>query len=182
MNDWIVANLNNSDFTISDFHDIADMNVNNTQMLTRDKYLKSPFIQNNPAFQTEDGKFSKDRFNEYYDQKLKSFQEFTEGRYPVGPALDMFDTNRTDNSEVKDIGFKIGRIVSNPNRQKIGIEGVNTWSNPEKSVSELAQMSKIYDYEKGKFFLERSLEWATMANDTALLAKIKRGLSSFENN
>ena len=102
MNDWIVANLNNSDFTISDFHDIADMNVNNTQMLTRDKYLKSPFIQNNPAFQTEDGKFSKDRFNEYYDQKLKSFQEFTEGRYPVGPALDMFDTNRTDNNEVKD--------------------------------------------------------------------------------
>lgn len=151
MNDWIVANLNNSDFTISDFHDIADMNVNNTQMLTRDKYLKSPFIQNNPAFQTEDGKFSKDRFNEYYDQKLKSFQEFTEGRYPVGPALDMFDTNRTDNSEVKDIGFKIGRIVSNPNRQKIGIEGVNTWSDPEKSISELAQMSKIYDYEKEEF-------------------------------
>ena len=37
-------------------------------------------------------------------------------------------------------------------------------------------------YEKGKSFLERSLEWATMANDTALLAKIKRGLSSFKNN
>ena len=151
MNDWIVANLNNSDFTISDFHDIADMNVNNTQMLTRDKYLKSPFIQNNPAFQTEDGKFSKDKFNKYYDQKLKSFQEFTEERYPAGPALDMFDTNRTENTEVKDVGFEIGRIISNPNRQKIGIEGVNTWSNPEKSVSELAQMSKIYDYEKGEF-------------------------------
>ena len=44
--------------------------------------------------------------------------------------------------------------------------------------------NKIFkpNHEKGKFFLERSLEWATMANDTALLAKIKRGLSSFENN
>lgn len=40
----------------------------------------------------------------------------------------------------------------------------------------------IPNHEKGKFFLERSLEWAIMANDTALLAKIKRGLSSFENN
>lgn len=44
--------------------------------------------------------------------------------------------------------------------------------------------NKIFrpNHEKGKFFLKRSLEWATMANDTALLAKIKRGLSSFENN
>jgi hypothetical protein len=50
MNDWIVANLNNSDFSVSDFHDVADMNVNNTQMLPREKYLKSPFIQNNPLF------------------------------------------------------------------------------------------------------------------------------------
>lgn len=42
--------------------------------------------------------------------------------------------------------------------------------------------NKIFkpNHEKGKFFLERSLEWATMANDTALLSKIKRGLSSFE--
>lgn len=151
MNDWIVANLNNSDFSVSDFHDIADMNVNNTQMLPREKYLKSPFIQNNPAFQTEDGKFSKDRFDQFYDDKLKTFQQFAEGRYPIGPALDMFDTNRTADSEVKDVGFNIGRIISNPNRQKIGIEGVNTWSDPEKSVSELAQMSKVFDYEKGKY-------------------------------
>lgn len=43
--------------------------------------------------------------------------------------------------------------------------------------------NKIFkpNHEKGKIFLERSLEWATMANDTVLLAKIKRGLSSFDN-
>lgn len=34
--------------------------------------------------------------------------------------------------------------------------------------------------EKGKFFLNRSLEWATMANDTILLVKIKNGLASFD--
>ena len=42
--------------------------------------------------------------------------------------------------------------------------------------------NKIFkpNHEKGKFFLERSLEWATIANDTVLLSKIKRGLDSFE--
>ena len=44
MNDWIVANINNSDFTVGDFHDIADM------MLSKDKYLKSDYIKNNPLF------------------------------------------------------------------------------------------------------------------------------------
>ena len=44
--------------------------------------------------------------------------------------------------------------------------------------------NKIFksNHEKGKTFLERSLKWATMANDTALSAKIKRGLSTFDNN
>jgi hypothetical protein len=67
MNDWIVANINNQDFTVSDFHDIADMDINNTQMLSKDRYLKSEFITKNPLFQDENGKFSKDLFDKYYD-------------------------------------------------------------------------------------------------------------------
>jgi heat shock protein HspQ len=50
----------------------------------------------------------------------------------------MFDTNRTKDSRVKDAKFNIGRLVSNPDRQQIGIEGVNIWSDPTKSKSELA--------------------------------------------
>lgn len=151
MNDWIVANINNSDFTVSDFHDIANMDVNNTQMLSREQYLKSDYIKNNPLFQDKDGKFSEDKFNEFYKQKLSTFQQFTDNKYPTGPALDMFDTNRTKDSRVKDAKFNIGRLVSNPDRQQIGIEGVNIWSDPTKSKSELAQMSQVYDYEAGKF-------------------------------
>lgn len=150
MNDWIVANINNSDFTVSDFHDIADMDTNNTQMLSRESYLKSDYIKNNPLFQI-DGKFSEDLFNKYYQDKLSTFNEFQKGQYPKGPALDMFDTNRTRDSKVKDIKFDIGRILANPDRQQIGIEGVNIWSDPEKSKSELAQMSKVFDYETGEF-------------------------------
>lgn len=151
MNDWIVANINNSDFTVSDFHDIANIDINNTQMLSREQYLKSDYIKNNPLFYDKDGKFSEDKFNEFYKQKLSTFQQFSDKKYPTGPALDMFDTNRTKDSKIKDAKFNIGRLVSNPDRQQIGIEGVNIWSDPTKSKSELAQMSKIYDYESGKF-------------------------------
>ena len=49
-NDWIVAGLNNPDFTSYDFSNIADMNLDNTQMLSADEYLKSDFIRNNDLF------------------------------------------------------------------------------------------------------------------------------------
>ena len=52
-NDWLVANLNNPDFTVSDFQNIADMSTANTQMLSKDKYLKSDFIKNNDAFKDD---------------------------------------------------------------------------------------------------------------------------------
>ena len=150
MNDWIVANINNSDFTVSDFHDIADMDVNNTQMLSKDKYLKSDYIKNNPLFQ-KDGKFSEDLFDKFYKQKLSEYQKFQEGDYFSGPALDMFDTRRTTKTPVKDNQFLIGRIIPNPERQQIGIEGVSVFSKPTKSRAEIAQENKIYDYEKGEY-------------------------------
>jgi hypothetical protein len=43
------------------------MDINNTQMLSKDRYLKSEFITKNPLFQDENGKFSKDLFDKYYD-------------------------------------------------------------------------------------------------------------------
>ena len=45
-NDWIVAGLNNPDFTPYDFSTIADLDLNNTQMLSADEYMKSDFIKN----------------------------------------------------------------------------------------------------------------------------------------
>ena len=36
------------------------------------------------------------------------------------------------------------------------------------------------NYEKGKRYLYRSKEWATIANDQALIDKIDRGLATFE--
>lgn len=150
MNDWLVANINNPDFTVSDFKNIADMSIDNTQFLKKDQYLKSDFIKNNPAFRGSDGDFDQKKFDKYYDQRLQDFQQFKDDKTPAGFELDVFDTLRTPNDKVRKNGLKIGRGY-NPDRQKIGIEGVNVWSKPERSRSELAQTQKIFNSETGKF-------------------------------
>ncbi len=150
MNDWLVANLNNPDFSISDFKDIADMSIDNTQFLKKDQYLKSDFIKNNPVFKDNDGQFSQKKFDQYYDQRLQDFKDFKNDKTPAGLELSVFDTLRTPNDKVRSNGLKIGRGY-NPDRQKIGIEGINVWSKPEQSRSEIAQTQKIFNSETGKF-------------------------------
>lgn len=150
MNDWIIANINNPDFEVSDFRNVADMTINNTQMLTADEYMKSDFIRFNPVFQDSNGKFSKDKFQKFYNEKLIQFQEF----YTESPEyiieLDAFDTDITPESRIRKDGFSIKKEL-NPDRQKIGIEGINVISAPEYSKSELAQMNKIWDSEAQRY-------------------------------
>lgn len=151
INDWIVANLNNPDFSVSDFQNIADMSVNNTQMLSKDKYLKSDFIKNNDAFKDSQGKFSEKAFDNFYNKQLQTFQEFRTHNTTDGLSYDVFDIRRTPDSKIKQDNLTITKSLNNPDRQKIGVEGVNIWSDPELSKYEIAQTQQIYNYETGKF-------------------------------
>lgn len=67
-NDWIVATLNNPDYTSQDFHVLAGMNLDNTQMLSEEQYKKSNFILNNDAFKDANGNFSEQKFDDFYRQ------------------------------------------------------------------------------------------------------------------
>ena len=149
-NDWIVAGLNNPEFTPYDFSTIAELNLNNTQMLSADEYMKSSFIQNHDMFKDESGNFSEDKFKQYHQKRLEDFREFQEQEFPKGPQLDMFDTDRTKDSRIKDIRFDLGRHV-NPDRQAVGIEGVRVWSDPTRTKSEIAQSQNIWDTKTNKF-------------------------------
>lgn len=149
-NDWIVAGLNNPEFTPYDFSTIAELNLNNTQMLSADEYIKSSFIQNHDMFKDDSGNFSEDKFRQYHQKRLEDFREFQEQEFPKGPQLDMFDTDRTKDSRIKDIRFDLGRHV-NPDRQAVGIEGVRVWSDPTQTKSEIAQSQKIWDTKNNEF-------------------------------
>ena len=149
-NDWIVAGLNNPDFTPYDFSTIAELDLNNTQMLSAEEYMKSDFIKNHDMFKDASGNFSEDKFRQYHQKRLEEFGEFQEQEFPKGPQLDMFDTDRTKESRVKDIRFDLGRHV-NPDRQAVGIEGVRVWSDPTQTKSEIAQSQNIWDTKNNKF-------------------------------
>ena len=166
-NDWIVAGLNNPDFSTADFSNIADMSVDNTQLLSRDEYLKSNFIKNNPAFRDDNGQFSERKFDDYYKRRVEDFGDFQQGEFAKGPALDMFDIDRAKDTPVQDIHFDVRRGV-NPDRQAIGIEGVNAWSDPVFSQREIAKQNRVFDTATGEFkdytvnehtFVENPIEW-----------------------
>jgi len=67
-NDWIIANINNPDFTAADFKNIGGFSLENTQLLPEEEYLKSDKILENPMFQNEQGQFSKSKFTDYYNK------------------------------------------------------------------------------------------------------------------
>jgi len=67
-NDWIVATLNNPEFTAADFKNIQGLSLDNTQLLSKEDYLKSSFITDNAAFKNDDGTFSKDKFDTFYNE------------------------------------------------------------------------------------------------------------------
>lgn len=149
-NDWIVAGLNNPEFTPYDFSTIAELTLDNTQMLSADEYLKSNFIKNHDLFKDDSGNFSENKFKQYHQKRLNDFREFQEQEFPKGPQLDMFDTDKTKESRIKDIRFELGRHV-NPDRQAVGVEGVRVWSNPTQTKSEIAQSQNIWDTKNQKF-------------------------------
>lgn len=149
-NDWIIANVNNPEFTIADFQNIADMSTENTQLLDYKDYLKKDFIKNNDLFKDKNGNFNEDLFKNYYISKAQEFQQFHENDYLDKVDYSIWDVRRTRDSEVKNPNLQFV-TVHNPDRVAMGIEGLNVLSDPSKTISEIAQTQKIWDPEKGEF-------------------------------
>ena len=153
-NDWIVASLNNPDFTATDFKNILDLSLDNTQLLSKDEYLKSSFITENPLFQGEDGQFDKNKFDNFYNKQVEKFNNFSTESLVDNYQYGFWDTSR---KSVKNdfVAPKIGiDIVSNPEHVSKGIVGQGIKGERTKSAEELAQSKRIFDYSEGKFLDE----------------------------
>lgn len=147
-NDWIVATLNNPTFDAGDFQHILDMNLDNTQMLSRDQYLKSRYIRENPNFQT-DGQFDESKFNSFYSKQLQNFGEFSTENTIDNYEYSMWDVTRPNKGKVKSESIQFTEIP-NPDHIRLGIEGFNTITASDLSRKELAQRSKIVDSSTGQ--------------------------------
>ena len=149
-NDYIVASINNPNFTNGDFQDVLGMNGNNTQILSKDQYLKSSFITNNPAFQDDKGNFQQQKFDDFYKQKVGEFNQFSGKIKEDNYYYSMFDTDAPANAKIKNGNFSF-QTVTNPTKQSMGIIGRNMEGPQEFTNQELAQQSNIFDTETGKF-------------------------------
>lgn len=149
-NDWIVASVNNPDFTPQDFKDVGGMNLDNTQILPYESYVNKPFIVENQQFKDDQGNFSESKFQDFYKSKLQTFSQFASSEPVDNFEYSLFDTSRRPGNRVKDKPFELVN-VSNPDRVTTGISGRNVQTNSPFTQSELAQQSKIYDVTQQKY-------------------------------
>lgn len=149
-NDWIVATINNPTFDAGDFQHISDMTLDNTQLLSKDQYLKSRYIRENDLFKNSQGEFSEELFDRFYQGAAQKFAEFSTENIVDNYEYSMWDVMRPQKGKVKDVNFNLG-IQQNPDHISIGVAGFNEVSKSGKSQRELAQNSKIYDPASGKY-------------------------------
>lgn len=188
-NDWIVATLNNPNFNPADMQDILGLNVNNTQILSRDKYLESPYIKNHEAFKNDDGSFSNQKFNDFYNYALSTWDQFTSDEKIDSFQYSLFDTRAKSNSLIRDPHFRF-ETIPNPDRVNIGISGINTMGDRKYTPSELAQMQPIYDSKSGKYLNEtpndralfnHPLQWVkNLFQDPLVLATYDQDTEEFD--
>ena len=154
-NDWLVASLNNPEFTAQDFKDVSGMTLDNTQFMSKDVYKNSPYIRNQKMFQDSNGNFSDQKFDAYYNNVASTFRDFSTENSVDNYEYSMWDVNRPAGGRVKDINFNLN-TVNNPDHIRIGVGGINKITNSDKSRRELAQNSKIFDPATGTF-LDKSV-------------------------
>ena len=154
-NDWLVASLNNPEFTAQDFKDVSGMTLDNTQFMSKDVYKNSPYIRNQKMFQDNDGNFSDQKFDAYYNNVASTFRDFSTENSVDNYEYSMWDVNRPAGGRVKDVNFNLN-TVNNPDHMRIGVGGINKITNSNKSRRELAQDSKIFDPATGTF-LDKSV-------------------------
>ena len=162
-NDWIVANLNNPDFTNEDMQDVLGMNMDNTQLYDKSYYESKKFITEHPAFQDSEGNFSKEKFESFYDSTLEKWDQFGENHQLDNFEYAMFDPRAKANSRIKNPNFRF-ETVMNPDRRTVGIEGWNITGDRKWTPSELAQTQKIWDPETNTYLDETPNDSALFAN------------------
>lgn len=162
-NDWIVATVNNPTYDSQDFQYLSGLTLDNTQLLPKESYLKSQFITENEAFKDKNGNFSEQIFDDVYREAAQKFQEFSTENEVNEYQYSMWDVLRPENGKVKDLNFRMSK-EKNPQHISIGVAGINEISNPDKSIRELAQNSKIYDPSKGTY-LDKSVNDLSLWKD-----------------
>ena len=112
-------------------------------------YLKNlEFIQSFPAFQTN-GQFDEQKFQQSYLAAADGFQKLSQKDFAqsIASSLAYYKGNFLAPKEqrIYEPEFQITNEAYNPQKQKISVWGLNTYSAPTMSEREIAQSNFVYD-------------------------------------
>lgn len=150
-NDWLATLFFSPDKSIQDLANLG-INTDNSSLQDEDYYKKIPQIQE--AFKKENGEFDDSKFNVYYQDVLKQYNEADKTKLKQD-LTDFYSYDPEDyfapvSSKQRDVVPSLIRI-KNPERRSRGMNNLFETSAPTMSFREVAQQNKIYNVETGKF-------------------------------
>lgn len=151
-NDWLATLFFSPDKTPRDLAKLG-ITTDNSSIHDRDYYKGIDVIQD--TFKTESGKFDEAKFNRFYDEVVKIYNdadndESIKNILESEVLYDPYDYFAPIGANLKDLTPSIG-LDKNPERVGKGIINIRQTTDPTMSIREVAQTNKVFNYETGKF-------------------------------
>lgn len=153
--DWLAVSTQAQDKSMSDIFSMG-VDPSNTTLKSKDFYKKSDKIQE--MFKTPEGDFDAKRFDAFYLEAEKSFNEYKKADFDLGSVAypDWDDSNTSRPIKAKN-PIKLSLTSKTPftnlrvaQQSYFGLSEINKWSAPQKTYSEVAQGQKVLDGLTGK--------------------------------
>jgi len=160
--DWMAVQTQVGDS--ASFADIYNLGVDPSAVTldTKSTYKDKKKIKENPNFQTN-GKFDDKKFDQYYDMSVQTLNAYKSSDYSIGsgnvPDMNLWEdtglARALKQKTFKDpISIKINKDPSTnlkiAQKSNLGFIDLNQWSDPQKSIAEVAQGQKVLDGITGK--------------------------------
>jgi len=160
--DWMAVQTQVGDSAT--FADVYNLGVDpsTVSLDTKATYKNKKKIKENPAFITN-GKFDDTKFDQYYDTAVKTLNAYKQTDFAIGsgniPTMNFWeDTNLARTLKQKTYKDPIsvktntdpGTALKLAQKSNLGFIVLNQWSDPQKSIAEVAQGQKVLDGSTGK--------------------------------
>jgi len=156
--DWLAIQMQAPTATPADIYSMG-ITPNNTTMQPAEFYKDSAPVK--AAFKKADGTFDDEGFNNFYTNAQKSLNAFHQDDFSLGNVTtDLWD----DTSVARNLKAPINRNpvkvslssndpftnLKNAQRSFYGLTEINKWTNPKKSLAEVAEGRNVIDGSTGK--------------------------------
>lgn len=159
--DWMAVQTQVGDASFADIYNLG-VDPSSVTLDTKATYKDKKKIKENPAFLTN-GKFDDKKFDQFYDMSVQTLNAYKVSDFSIGsgelPEMNLWE----DTGLARALGQKTYKdpisIKTNTNKENnlriaqksnLGFIDLNTWSDPQKSMAEVAQGQKVIDGITGK--------------------------------